>query len=154
MTAELQNALNTLYETDFVRWLEITTEQLRKQDYAQVDWDNLLEELEDMSRRERKALKSNLIVIFLHLLKWQYQPEQRSGSWKGSLRKHRRRLNDDLQDSPSLKRYLYEVFATCYANGRSQAADETALPLDCFPVACPYTVEQVLSPEFLPENDK
>jgi Domain of unknown function DUF29 len=93
VTTELQASQKSLYDTDFVGWVETTVEQLRNQDYANVDWQNLIEEIEDMSKRERKSLKSNLIIILLHLLKWQYQPELRSGSWKGSIREHRRRIN-------------------------------------------------------------
>jgi hypothetical protein len=151
MSTELQASQKSLYETDFVRWVDTTVEQLRTQNYACVDWANLIEEIEDMSRRERKSLKSNLVVILLHLLKWQYQPEHRSGSWRGSIREHRRRVNDDLKDSPSLVPYLQEVFAECYANACEQAADETGLPLETFPLECPYTPEQSLNSEYLPE---
>ncbi|NJL40994.1 MAG: DUF29 domain-containing protein [Leptolyngbyaceae cyanobacterium RM2_2_4] len=146
-----QTNSKSLYQTDFVRWVETTVEQLRSQNYAAVDWENLIEEIEDMSRRERKSLKSNLIVILLHLLKWQYQPEAQSGSWRGSIREHRRRVNDDLKDSPSLIPYLQEVFAECYAYAREQAADEIGLPLETFPVECPYPAEQALNSEFLPK---
>lgn len=151
MGTELQTNQKSLYETDFVRWVENTVEQLRSQNYASVDWINLIEEIEDMSRRERKSLKSNLIVLLLHLLKWQYQPEYRSGSWRGSIREHRRRINDDLKDSPSLISYLQEIFAECYANAREQAADETGLPMENFPLDCPYTWESSLDSNFLPE---
>ncbi|MBD1858571.1 MULTISPECIES: DUF29 domain-containing protein [Leptolyngbya] len=151
MSTELKASQKTLYETDFVQWIETTVEQLRSQNYSCVDWQNLIEEIEDMSRRERKSLKSNLVVILLHLLKWQHQPELRSGSWRGSIREHRRRVNDDLKDSPSLIPYFQEVFAECYANAREQAADETGLPLETFPVNCPYFPEQVLNSEYLPD---
>ena len=151
MTIRLQASQKSLYETDFVRWVETTLEQLRAQDYANVDWTNLLEEIEDMSKRERKSLKSNLVVILLHLLKWQYQPEFRSGSWRGSIREHRRRINDDLKDSPSLQPYLQQIFVECYMNAREQAADETGLSLETFPVDCLFTSEQSLDSSFLPE---
>jgi hypothetical protein len=74
----------TLYQADFLQWIEMTVEKLRQQDYASVDWENLIDEIEDMGRSERRGLKSNLIVVLVHLLKWQHQPEQRSGSWAGS----------------------------------------------------------------------
>lgn len=151
METELQTNQKSLYETDFVHWVENTVEQLRSQNYASVDWANLIEEIEDMSRREKKSLKSNLIVVLLHLLKWQYQPELRSGSWRGSIREHRRRINDDLKDSPSLISYLQEIFAECYANAREQTADETDLPMENFPLDCPYTWESSLDTNFLPE---
>lgn len=151
MSTELHISQTSLYATDFVRWVETTAEQLRTQNYTCVDWTNLIEEIEDMSRRERKSLKSNLVVILLHLLKWQYQPECRGGSWRGSIREHRRRVNDDLNDSPSLMPYLQAVLAECYANAREQAADETDLPLETFPLTCPYTPEQLLNSEYLPD---
>ncbi len=150
METYLETSSKSLYNIDFVRWVETTTEQLRAQDYDSVDWENLIEEIEDMSRRERKALKSNLVVILLHLLKWQYQPECRTGSWRGSIREHRRRINDDLKDSPSLAPYLQEVFAECYGYAKEQASDETGLPIETFPLDCPYTSEQSLESKFLP----
>ncbi|MGB8701705.1 MAG: DUF29 domain-containing protein [Thermosynechococcaceae cyanobacterium] len=151
MAVELKASRKSLYETDFMRWAETTVEFLRNQDYASVDWANVIEEIEDMSRRERKSLKSNLVVILLHLLKWTYQPALRSGSWRGSIREHRRRIKDDLQDSPSLLPYFQDVLAECYGFAREQAADETGLPLETFPLNCPYLPEQLLDSQYLPD---
>ncbi|MCW6035534.1 DUF29 domain-containing protein [Spirulina subsalsa FACHB-351] len=151
MSTELKVSQTNLYNTDFVLWIETTVEQLRQQNYTHVDWENLLEELEHMARRERKSLKSNLIIIFLHLLKWQYQPLGRTGSWRGSLREHRRRIKEDLNDSPSLVPYLQQVCTDCYENARAQAADETGLPLETFPIHCPYSIEQALNSDYLPD---
>lgn len=150
MIPKLTSHQQNLYETDYLNWIETTVEQLRNQNYAQIDWENLIEEIEDMGRSERRSLKSNLIVIITHLLKWQYQPELRSGSWKGSIVEHRRRVRDALQDSPSLKRYLEEVFITCYGDAVEQASAETGLLITLFPSVCPYTVEQILESDFLP----
>lgn len=86
MATETPTSPKSSYETDFVQWVEVTVQHLRNQNYAAVDWGNLSEEIEDMSRRERKALKSNLIVVLMHLLKWQFQPEQQSGSWRSTIR--------------------------------------------------------------------
>lgn len=151
MAAELKATQVGLYTTDFVRWVETTVEQLRDRDYDSVDWVNLIEEIADMSRRERRSLESNLIVVFLHLLKWQFQPDFRSGSWKASIREHRRRIGRDLKDSPSLRPYLREIFVDCYGSAREQAVDETGLPLDIFPMDSPYTPEQILDASFLPD---
>jgi hypothetical protein len=151
MATELQLSQKSLYETDFVAWVEATLEHLRGQNYDSVDWVNLLEEIADLSRQERKSLKSNLVVILLHLLKWQYQSEARTGSWRGSIREHRRRIKDDLKDSPSLVPYVLEILDECYANAREQVADETGLLLSTFPSDCPYQSDQVLNPEYLPD---
>jgi hypothetical protein len=122
-------ARQTLYETDYLQWIEATVNKLQSQDYANVDWENLIEEIADMGRNERRSLESNLIVVLLHLLKWQYQPERRSGSWAGSLVEHRRRIKKALKESPSLQPYLDSVFAECYAEAVKQAKAETGLPL-------------------------
>ena len=145
-----QTGSKSLYKTDFVRWVDTTVKQLQAKNYGDVDWENLIEEVADMSRRERKRLKSNLIVVLLHLLKWHYQPNHRSGSWKGSIREHRRRMNEDLNDSPSLRPYFQDIFAECYASARDQVADETGLPLETFPMACPYSPQHSIDPSYLP----
>lgn len=151
MKINLEANRHSLYETDYLKWIETTVEKLREQDYANIDWENLIEEIEDMGRSERRSLKSNLIIVLLHLLKWQYQPELRSGSWKGSIVEHRRRIREALKDSPSLKPYLEEVFAECYLDAIERASAETGLPEATFPQLCPYTSTEVLDSNFMPE---
>ncbi len=142
----------TLYETDYLRWIETTVERLRSQDYADVDWENLIEEIEDMGRSERRSLESNLIVVLLHLLKWEYQPDRKSGSWESSIIEHRRHIKKALKESPSLKPYLEDIFGECYTEAVKQAKAETGLPLETFPLQCPYELAQVIDDEFLPEQ--
>jgi Domain of unknown function DUF29 len=151
MTTELQIVQQSLYDRDFAQWLETTADQLRAKDYANLDWENLLDEIESMGKRERRSLKSNLVILLLHLLKWQYQSEQRSGSWKGSIVEHRQRLRDELEDSPSLQPYLIEILAAAYADGRDRAAAETGLNVAIFPAECLYTIAQVLDRAFWPD---
>jgi hypothetical protein len=55
-------------------------EKLRVRDYSNINWENLIAEIEDMGRSERRSGESNRVVILLGLLKWQFQPDQRSGS--------------------------------------------------------------------------
>lgn len=141
----------TLYETDYLQWIETTVTKLQSQDYTNVDWENLIEEIADMGRSERKSLKSNLIVILLHLLKWQFQPDKRSGSWESSIIEHRRRVQESLQDSPSLQPYLEEILTECYTQAVKQAKAETGLPREYFPVICPYHLQQVIEEDFLPD---
>lgn len=151
MTTELEANRKGLYETDYLKWIEATIEKLQCGDYSNIDWENLIEEIEDMGRSERRSFKSNLIIILIHLLKWQYQPELRGGSWKSSIVEHRRRIREALKDSPSLKPFLEEVLAECYSDAIEQASAETGLPVDTFPQLCPYTSEEVLDSNFLSE---
>ncbi|MCC5639931.1 DUF29 domain-containing protein [Nostoc sp. CHAB 5844] len=146
----LKTDFRNLYEVDYLQWIETTVEKLRNQDYSSVDWENLIEEIEDMGRSERRSLESNLIVVILHLLKWQFQPEHRSGSWEGSIVEHRRRIKKVIKESPSLKPYLESIFAESYTEAVKQAKAETGLALATFPQECPYNLADVIDDEFLP----
>jgi hypothetical protein len=139
-----------LYDQDFYLWIETTAKQLKEGKFSEIDLENLIEEIECMGRSEKKAIKSNLIVVLLHLLKYKYQPEKRSNSWKGSIREHRRRLNEAIAESPSLKPYFQEVFSQCYQDARKQASDETGLSLETFNTNSPFTADECLNEEFLP----
>lgn len=141
----------TLYETDYLQWIETTVKKLRIQNYESVDWEKLIEEIEDIERSEHRSLESNLIVVLLHLLKWQYQSEYRSGSWERSIIEHRRRIKKSLKESPSLKPYLESIFAEAYVEAVKQAKAETGLPLDTFPMQCLYKLTEVVNDEFLPK---
>ncbi len=152
MTTKLEVDRHKLYDTDYLRWIETTVEKLRIRDYSNVDWENLIAEIEDMGRSERRSLESNLVAILLHLLKWQFQPDRRSGSWKGSIVEHRRRIRKTLKDSPSLKPYLEEILAECYADAVEQASAETGLSVDRFPPSCIYSAVEVLDSEILPDE--
>ena len=73
-----------------------------------------------MGSHEKKAVKSNLVVVLKHLLKHQFQPRRRSRSWLSSIVEHRRRLRDDLATSPSLRGYAREQFEECYQDGAAR----------------------------------
>ena len=152
MTTKLEVDRQKLYNADYLRWIETTVEKLRIRDFSNIDWENLIAEIEDMGRSERRSLESNLVVILLHLLKWQFQPDQISGSWKASIVEHRRRIRKTLKDSPSLKPYLEEVLVECYADAVEQASAETGLSLETFPQLCIYSAIEVLDSDFLPES--
>ncbi|MGL4502503.1 MAG: DUF29 domain-containing protein, partial [Planktothrix sp.] len=120
----------SLYEQDFYLWIENTVNQLKTGQLLEVDWGNLIEEIESMGRSEKQAIESNLIIVLLHLLKYKYQPDKRSNSWLSSIYEHRRRLRKALKSSPSLKPYYTEVFEECYQDARQEAALETGLTLE------------------------
>ena len=140
----------SLYERDFCLWLEQQAALLRDGRFDELDLANLIEEIEAMARSDKKAVKSNLVILLTHFLKHQFQPEQRSSGWRGSVVEHRQRLRDDFEESPSLQSHAPQVFARAYADARERASAETGLPLRAFPKSSPYTLEQTLDPKFLP----
>lgn len=142
-----------LYETDFIEWIDQAVALLKQSNFSELDLENLIEEVESLGRSEKNALRSNLRVLLMHLLKWQYQPSKRSGSWRGSIREHRIRIQEAHSDSPSLKNFYTESVAASYQKARQLAADETGLDISIFPQECPYPPEQILESEFLPEAE-
>ena len=138
-----------IYERDFNLWVEEQVRLLRAGRLQQLDVVHLIDEIEDLGIHEKKAVQSNLVVVLKHLLK--YQQRRRSRSWLSSIAEHRRRLRNDLATSPSLSPYARECFEQCYQDGRRQALIETGLSSGELPEASPYTIEQALDPEFLPD---
>jgi len=61
---------STAYETDYNQWLKETVKQLQERNFEQVDWDNLIEEIESMGKSDRRALMSLLTRLIEHLLKF------------------------------------------------------------------------------------
>ncbi|MBN3892012.1 MAG: DUF29 domain-containing protein [Nostoc sp. JL31] len=139
-----------LYKTDFYDWTQKQVSLLKTQQWEQLDTVNLIEEIETLGRRERQELRNRLGVLLGHLLKWQFQPEKRSNSWLGTIREQRVQIKLLLQDSPSLKPYLDEVFFSVYELGLALAIRETELGENVFPEICPYTLDQTLNSKFLP----
>jgi len=106
---------HNLYDQDFVQWCDATVSQLKARKFEQIDLDNLIEEIEGLAKRDRRELKNRLTVLLSHLLKRIYvdSPENFHG-WELTIREQRRQIQGLLQDSPSLKPYLEEVFSIAY----------------------------------------
>jgi len=138
-----------LYEDDVVAWSEQQAALLRARAANELDWDNIAEEIADVGQRQRDQMESRLAVACEHLLKWQFQPDHRSGSLRGSIVEARNRIAPRmLRRIPSLQPYPAAVLADAYRDGRAKAAAET--DLENLPESCPWTVEQVLDRDFWP----
>ncbi|HSA82340.1 MAG TPA: DUF29 domain-containing protein [Geminicoccaceae bacterium] len=137
----------SLYDTDFVAWLEEQVAHLRAGRLRALDVENVAEELESLMKAERRQLENRLEVLILHLLKWDHQPDQRSNGWRASVAEQRARIRRLLRDSPSLKPSLDEAAREVYPEAVEQAAIETSLIADAFPSVLPYSVEQIFERE-------
>lgn len=143
--------MSVTYDQDLVRWARETAELIREGSWQAVDVEHLAEELEDLSKSERRAIASQLVRLLLHLLKWQYQPERCSDSWIDSITDARLQIELAIQDSPSLRSYPTLVLAQSYQRARRSAAMQTGRPLETFPETCPYRLEEILDEDWLPD---
>ena len=140
-----------LYEQDFCLWVERALLLLREGNLRDLDLENLLEEIADMSNSQKQALESNLKVILMHLLKYKYQPDKRTNSWRYTIVEHRQRIRKAFKNSPSLKRHFLDEFADVYLDARKLASVETNISIDTFPITAPFTTSQVLDEDYFPE---
>jgi uncharacterized protein DUF29 len=140
-----------LYDKDFFAWTMETARLLRAGLLSEVDIEHVAEEIEDMGKSERREVASRMRIILLHLLKWKWQPEKRSPSWQSTLATQRAELRDAFHDSPSLRRAVGAIVPKVYRDAVRAASIETELPVGAFPGQCPFTPDQVLNEDFLPE---
>ncbi|MGA0200640.1 MAG: DUF29 domain-containing protein, partial [Prochlorotrichaceae cyanobacterium] len=97
--------MNRLYDTDFYAWTVEQCQLLKNGDFQQLDLINLMEEIESLGKQQRQELRNRLGVLIGHLLKWDYQPQKRSKSWRVTIREQRREILQLLKENPSLKSY-------------------------------------------------
>ena len=145
------------YDSDFLKWTERQTALLRQRAAGQlpnegeIDWLNLAEEIESVGANQKREVRSRLKRLCQHLLKWRYQPEHRSRSWSTTIYLQRDELQDLFKDSPSLRPFAKDALASAYVNGR-QAAEAEAGLLNLPDDMCPWSLDQVLDFQFLPDD--
>ena len=102
------------YETDFYGWTNQQATLLRAGKLLDADIAHIAEEIEDMGKNLKRELVSRLEILFIHLLKWQYQPGHHGNSWRYTIDEQRAKLVDYLEDNPSLKSQLPEAVERGY----------------------------------------
>lgn len=149
--------MSSLYETDLVAWAEDQVEALRRlaaehpEVAADLDLPNLIDEVESMGVSVERELVNRLAVLLLHLAKWQWQPVLRTRSWRNIVDEQRDHMALILDDNPSLHRRLPAALAKAWRLGRRKAHRDTGLDLDIFPESCPFTAEQAMQDEWMPD---
>lgn len=141
--------LKTLYETDYLQWLEETVNLLKKRQLDQLDYDNLIEELETLSKTEKRRVRSFLEQIIRHLLLIQYCQSEKEFNlthWKAEIFSFRTQINEDL--TTNLRNHLKENLPLIYKNALDYIKIKTKL--NNLPEICPYSLEQLLDKTWLP----
>lgn len=150
--------VSTDYDIDFAEWISNQVESLRNGQMNRLDVESIIEELTALANRDRRALRSHLRILLLHLLKWQHQPHQRSTNWQASIDNARTEIEELLASSPSLRRGLdcdttngASALTWAYGKARQGAQRDTGLGLDAFPKDCPFPLDQILDENYLPD---
>ena len=138
------------YDEDFFLWTQRQAVLIRAGQFELVDWENVASEIEAMGSRERRELGTRLKILMMHLLKWQFQPQKRSRSWRGTINDQRDEIEQLLEEDPSLRREIEALIGKRYRVARANAASETGLALRTFPSRCPYRTDQILDDTYFP----
>jgi len=140
-----------LYDVDFSLWAVAQAEHLRNEEYAELDLNNLIEEIEDMAGRHRDELHNRFVRIMTHLLKIECEPDSRAvRGWKEEIQTYRGDLLHMLKRNPSLRASASDYVAEAYQTARRVAAAGSDCSIEDFAEVCPWTAEQVLDLNWLP----
>jgi hypothetical protein len=141
-----------LYEKDEVAWLEKSVALIQEGRLAEMDYQHLAEFLQDMAISQKREVKSRLLQLFIHVLKWLYQPGQRTSSWQRSIRDQRREL-ELLFETKTLRTHGEAILEETYQRAILETSEETGLKTSKFPKHNPFSLQQWLSTEILKERE-
>jgi len=121
------NLSKNLYDRDYFLWVNDTVNKLRAKDFNHLDLENLIEEIEDLGRSQKKELRNRLRTLLEHLLKRLYvdMPQEFNG-WERTIRNQRREIKSELEDSPSLNSVWDQSFDSAWRFALETVRDDYA----------------------------
>lgn len=142
--------MGTTYENDVIAWSKEQAALLRSGQLSSIDIEHIAEEILDVGKGEQRELENRMAVLLAHLLKWQFQPERQSGSWKRTIRERRKAINIRLKKTPSLKADLSDAdwWVGAWADAITKAVDDTGI--GNLPETCPWPVNDILADDWFP----
>lgn len=143
--------LQANYAVDFFAWSKDQAQALRASKPVGIDVIHIAEEIDSMGKSERRSLRNQIKRLLAHLIKWQYQPHRKGASWETSIANARDEIEQILADSPSLQRQVEDIVSDLYPTAARTAAREMKIDSAKLPSVSPYTAEQILDPDFLPQ---
>ncbi len=142
-----------LYETDFSKWALTQADALRNEEYADLDRQNLIEEIEDMARSERKELHNVFVKIIEHLLKLECEPNSQAvNHWKREVQTWRIQLRHMVKSNASLKAHAQDYVEEAYQDALIIAATGADCSIEDFPAYCRWTADHLLDLTFWPNH--
>ena len=91
-----------------------------------------LEELSNsLERSDKRALLYQLEKLMIHIIKWEIQPEKRSGSWALTILRARYEIEDIREETPSLNRkFIESIWNKSFSHAKNIAEAETGVKTD------------------------
>lgn len=146
-------SLKSLYEDDYALWLEKNIQLLASRQFKDLDYENLIEELESLGRSERKTAESLFKQLLIHLLLYEYWTSEQlrnSDHWRLEIATFRDQLSDELE-SKTIYNHIVDHLEPLYKRAVKLAVLKSGVRL---PIVCPYTIKQILDEDWLPIQRK
>ncbi len=140
---------STLYNKDYSEWIQENLKEIKAKNFAKVDWKNLIEEIESMGKSERRALLSLLTRLLEHLLKmayWDAEKERNYSHWASEVVNFRAQIENQLEDSPSLKRELPAFYQRAHTTAIKSVTKLFVLPNEAI-----VSLEKALDDDWFPQ---
>ena len=149
-----------LYDEDPWAWARQQAAALRRRDYSAVDWDNLIEEVDDLAGRLEDAWASHCKNVLSHMLKIRHSGAREAcRHWVKEISTWRRSMLESHLDNPGMRSKFPELLAKAWRRGRGAALDALSYEGDHshrvqkqilrslaagIPEECPYGLEDVI----------
>ena len=163
---------NELYRHDSYTWAVEQAAALRRRDFDAVDWDNVIEEVEDIGRSRERAWEHRCQTIVLHLLQLQHcQPQDPMIAmvWILAVDNARLELEKTVNENPGLKPARGQMLRDAWRYGRRLAVNQLAVHefgsqgasgyknaqrrwMQRIPESCPYALAQIENEDWWPEE--
>jgi hypothetical protein len=152
MSTETTDDKQSLYKRDYYTWALQQARALKEHRLEELDWANLADEVAGLANSEWRELRSRLKVLLEHLIKWQFQPQRRTRSWRATVAVQRVEIRQHLARHPGLRPAFPDALAEAYEAARVEISIRFLHRSDAQPPdSCPWTFEQVMNEQFWPE---
>jgi hypothetical protein len=137
-----------LYERDILAWSESQAALLRRLAQGErvndLDWEHLVEEIEDVGVSELNAVRSYLRLIMTHLLKLRCWPDDQAvPHWRGEVVTFQRDAAQRFAPSMRQRIDLERLYRDAVAAVTAIRSDDTTEP--ALPASCPFTLDRLLA---------
>jgi hypothetical protein len=140
-------SIKELHDHDFNLWVEETKKAIQNRDFENMDWDNLLDEIDDVGKSEKRSLESYLERLIAHILKLQYwsaEKERNYKHWKVEIINFRRRIKRLIKQNPSFNSLLAEIYSEVFHD----VVDAWKIEFDIPESSCFIELEQILAEDY------
>lgn len=159
-----------LYHSDEFSWAMQQAEALRRRNFDAIDWDNVIEEIEDVGARHKDKWIALCARTLEHLLAIEHRDRASNSAlraWVGEVDNFRRQIAKVLRRNPGLQGQYAAIFADAWEDARADAVARLAeyeaddpVPAKAvrwrwsqrLPERCPYLLEDVAA--FDPRRDR